>query len=65
MSELPKAYVAKDAESKWYPWWEKQGFFHGAVNPAKRPFTVVIPPPNITGILHMGHVLNKIGRAHV
>jgi valyl-tRNA synthetase len=59
MSELPKAYVAKDAEAKWYPWWEKQGFFHAEVNPARKPYTVVIPPPNITGILHMGHVLNN------
>jgi valyl-tRNA synthetase len=59
MSELPKAYVAKDAEAKWYPWWEGKGMFHATVQPGKKPYTVVIPPPNITGILHMGHVLNN------
>ncbi|MBI1803799.1 MAG: valine--tRNA ligase [Ignavibacteriae bacterium] len=59
MAELPKAYVPKDAEDKWYPFWEERGFFHATVNPQKKPFTVVIPPPNITGILTMGHVLNN------
>ncbi|MBI4546461.1 MAG: valine--tRNA ligase [Ignavibacteriae bacterium] len=59
MSELPKAYIPKDAEEKWYPFWEKHGFFHAKVNPQKKPYTIVIPPPNITGILTMGHVLNN------
>jgi valyl-tRNA synthetase len=59
MSELPKAYVPKEAEEKWYPLWEKNGFFHARVNPKKKPYTIVIPPPNITGILTMGHVLNN------
>jgi valyl-tRNA synthetase len=58
-NELPKAYVPKDAEAKWYPYWEKHKFFHAVVNPGKKPFTIVIPPPNITGILTMGHVLNN------
>jgi len=59
MPELPKAYIPKDAEERWYPFWERHGYFHAAVNPARRPYTVVIPPPNITGVLHMGHVLNN------
>jgi valyl-tRNA synthetase len=59
MPELPKAYVPKDAEEKWYPYWEQHGFFHATVNPKKKPYTIVIPPPNITGILTMGHVLNN------
>ncbi len=59
MSDFPKAYVPKDAEEKWYPFWEGHGFFHAGVNDRKRPYTIVIPPPNITGILTMGHVLNN------
>lgn len=57
--ELPKAYNPKQAEEKWYPYWERHGFFHAKVNSKKKPFSVVIPPPNITGILTMGHVLNN------
>lgn len=45
-------------ESKWYKFWEQNKFFHAEVNPSKKPYTIVIPPPNITGVLHMGHVLN-------
>ncbi len=59
MSELPKAYSPRDAEERWYPFWEREGFFHAKVNSQKSPYTVVIPPPNITGILHMGHALNN------
>ncbi|MDI6767315.1 MAG: valine--tRNA ligase [Bacteroidota bacterium] len=59
MSELPKAYNPKEAEDKWYQFWEKHLFFHANVNPNKQPYTIVIPPPNITGILTMGHVLNN------
>jgi valyl-tRNA synthetase len=59
MLSLPKTYTPKEAEEKWYTWWEKQGFFHAKVNPARKPYTIVIPPPNITGILTMGHVLNN------
>lgn len=57
--ELPKAYNPKEAEEKWYPYWENHGFFHSRVHPTKKPYTIVIPPPNITGILTMGHVLNN------
>src|ERR1051326_513120 len=59
MSELPKSYIPKEAEERWYPFWEQRGLFHATVNPARKPYTVVIPPPNITGILTMGHVLNN------
>ncbi len=46
-------------EEKWYDYWQKHRFFHSEPNPNKEPYTIVIPPPNITGILHMGHVLNN------
>jgi valyl-tRNA synthetase len=59
MSELPKAYDPKEAEERWYPLWEKHGLFHAKANPDKKPYAIVIPPPNITGILTMGHVLNN------
>ena len=59
MTDLPKAYNPAASEEKWYPFWEKNGFFNADVNPQKKPFTIVIPPPNITGILTMGHVLNN------
>jgi valyl-tRNA synthetase len=59
MTELAKAYNPGEAEQKWYPFWESHGYFHAEVSKEKRPYTVVIPPPNITGILTMGHVLNN------
>ncbi len=59
MPELAKQYNPQEVESKIYQWWESSGFFHAEVNPEKTPHTIVIPPPNITGILHMGHILNN------
>ncbi len=59
MTELPKQYNPQDVEDKIYQWWESNGFFHATINPEKKPHTIVIPPPNITGILHMGHILNN------
>src|SRR5689334_18091081 len=59
MPELSKAFVSREAEERWYRHWEANGMFHAAVNPARKPYTVVIPPPNVTGILTMGHVLNN------
>ncbi len=59
MSEIPKTYNPAEVEERWYPFWEARGFFKGRVNPGKKPYTIVIPPPNITGILTMGHVLNN------
>lgn len=57
--ELSKAYNPKEVEDKWYSFWETNRLFHASVNKDKKPYTVVIPPPNITGILTMGHVLNN------
>ncbi len=59
MEEIPKVYNPAEVEEKWYSFWEKRGFFHARCNPEKEPFTIVIPPPNITGSLHMGHALNN------
>ena len=57
--ELPKAYDPKEAEERWYAFWEAQRYFDGAVNVNKKPFAIVIPPPNVTGELHIGHALNN------
>ncbi|HEY6191301.1 MAG TPA: valine--tRNA ligase [Bacteroidota bacterium] len=59
MTELSKAFSPQDVEDRWYRFWETNGYFHATVNPARTPYTIVIPPPNITGILTMGHVLNN------
>ncbi|MCL6472651.1 MAG: valine--tRNA ligase [Firmicutes bacterium] len=56
---LPKVYNPHEVETKWYKYWEEQGYFHAEIKPDKKPFTVVIPPPNVTGSLHMGHALNN------
>ncbi|MCF6174654.1 MAG: valine--tRNA ligase [Victivallaceae bacterium] len=58
-NEMPKAYEPGAVENKWYPKWEASGCFHGKVNPDKPAYSIVIPPPNVTGILHLGHVLNN------
>jgi valyl-tRNA synthetase len=57
--ELPKAYEPREVEEKWYRFWLERGFFHANPNSGKRPFCIVIPPPNVTGSLHMGHALNN------
>jgi len=57
--EIQKIYNPKTIESKWYKFWEEKGFFHAKVTRNKKPYTIVIPPPNITGILTLGHVLNN------
>lgn len=54
-----KTYDPKQVEHKWYAFWEENGFFHAEVDETKEPFCVVIPPPNITGQLHMGHALDN------
>ncbi len=59
MVGLPKAYEHQKVEEKWYQFWLKQGLFKGEVNPKKKSFSIVIPPPNVTGSLHMGHALNN------
>ena len=54
---LPKAYTPKDAEEKWYAFWEKNGFFRADAHSKKPAYCICIPPPNVTGVLHMGHAL--------
>ncbi|MBU1870224.1 MAG: valine--tRNA ligase [Candidatus Omnitrophica bacterium] len=59
MDELSKQYNPKETEDKWYKFWEENDLFCAKPNPKKKPFCIVIPPPNVTGILHMGHALNN------
>ena len=59
IDEIPKQYNPKDTEDKWYKFWEENNLFAAKTNPVKKPYTIVIPPPNVTGILHMGHALNN------
>jgi len=56
--EIPSKYEPGKAESKWYDYWMKQGFFKSTPD-EREPYTIVIPPPNVTGVLHMGHMLNN------
>ncbi len=59
MSEIPKAYEPHAVEDKWYDFWLKQNCFVANPNSIKPAYSIVIPPPNVTGMLHMGHVLNN------
>ncbi|WP_372712469.1 valine--tRNA ligase [Ilyobacter sp.] len=59
MEELNKVYSPKEIEDKWYQNWEKNGYFSATTDEEKPNYSIVIPPPNVTGILHMGHVLNN------
>ncbi len=59
MIELSSKYNPQQTEEKWLNIWKDKNIFHSRVNPDKKPFTIVIPPPNVTGILHMGHALNN------
>ncbi len=59
MTELAKAYDPKDVEQKWYAFWEKGEYFHAPDDPKNETYCIVIPPPNVTGALHMGHALNN------
>ncbi|MBQ4336969.1 MAG: valine--tRNA ligase, partial [Lentisphaeria bacterium] len=54
-----KAYEPAEVEAKWYPIWENSNYFHSDPNSGKKPYSIVIPPPNVTGILTLGHVLNN------
>ena len=58
MKELPKVYDPKQVESKIYDMWMRGGYFAGKADPDKKPFSIVMPPPNVTGQLHMGHALD-------
>lgn len=59
MTELSTRYSPNETEDKWLKFWEEKNVFHAQANPNKKPYSVVIPPPNVTGILHMGHALNN------
>jgi len=58
-NDLAKAYEPKEAEEEWYYYWERNNLFKANAKSDKSPFSIVIPPPNITGSLHMGHALNN------
>ena len=59
MRELPKVYDPASVEKKIYDMWQKGGYFKGVIDPDKKPFSIVMPPPNVTGQLHMGHALDS------
>ena len=56
---IPNRFPFQEAQRRWYAEWERAGYFHAQPNPDKRPFCIVIPPPNVTGALHLGHALNN------
>ncbi len=58
-SALPTRYDPSDIEDRWYATWRERGYFHPPAGPGPEPYTIVIPPPNVTGVLHMGHGLNN------
>ena len=58
MKELPKVYDPSTVEKRIYDMWQSQGCFKGVIDPDKKPFSIVMPPPNVTGQLHMGHALD-------
>ena len=67
--QTPKAYNPHDVEERLYRWWESSGFFTPQADPGKRPFTIIMPPPNVTGELHLGHgivtaIEDALGRYH-
>jgi valyl-tRNA synthetase len=57
--DLPKQYDPRDAQERWYAFWLEKGYFHADPSSPKPPYTIVIPPPNVTGALHLGHALNN------
>ena len=59
MEELNKTYSPREIESKWYKIWEDSKYFSGKMEEGKESYSIVIPPPNVTGILHMGHILDN------
>ena len=75
--ELAKAYEPREVEGRIYDFWLKNKYFHAEIDPNKKPYTIMMPPPNVTDQLHVGHAMTmttqdvlirwkrKIGRAHV
>ena len=55
--DMPKAYEPDKVEDKWYQFWMEKGYFKPKIDPQKKPFTIIMPPPNVTGELHVGHAL--------
>ncbi len=58
MKDLPKAYLPQQVEEKWYSFWKERGYFHADPSSSKKSFSIAMPPPNVTGVLHMGHALD-------
>src|SRR5665647_1564451 len=58
MKEIPTKYDSATVEAKWYSYWLEHGYFKSKPD-EREPYTIVIPPPNVTGVLHMGHMLNN------
>src|SRR2546427_8104007 len=59
-TEMASAYDPADVESRWYAEWVRRGYFHATPNSGKEPFCIVLPPPNITGALHIGHAFQQL-----
>ena len=59
MTEIADRYDPSSVESRWYREWESRGLFHAEATSRKKPYCIVIPPPNVTGSLHWGHALNN------
>src|SRR5436309_10029670 len=57
VTSLPKAYEPQAVEGKWYRFWEEGGYFKPRPNPSRKPFVISMPPPNVTGALHLGHAI--------
>ena len=58
-NDLPNRFDYAAAQQRWYRCWEERGYFHSEPDPERKPYTIVIPPPNVTGALHLGHALNN------
>jgi len=56
---MPKHFNPAESEKKWYEFWVENGYFHADESSSLEPYSIVIPPPNVTGSLHMGHALNN------
>ena len=59
MNQLDKTYNPKNFEDRLYKKWKENGYFKGIIDKNKKPFTIVMPPPNVTGNLHLGHAMNN------
>src|SRR5215470_13582851 len=58
-TEFSKTYNPREVETRWYGWWESKGYFRADAHSDKPAFAIVMPPPNVTGSLHIGHMLNN------